>query len=228
MNETTSRSFGAADEVDPLEVTSLEGAVRSGLEALASTADHISRLQAEAGDALRGASEVILGRSGGDRHGHVVVTGLGKSGLVGSKLAATLASTGTVAHFVHAADALHGDAGMVTPADVVIAISNSGRTAEVVTFAELVRDRGVPVIALTGCGGGSPLASLAAVTLDARVDRECDPHDLVPTASTSVCLALGDALAITLMVARGFGPDEFGQFHPGGTLGRRINDGERA
>jgi arabinose-5-phosphate isomerase len=154
--------------------------------------------------------------------GRVVVSGLGKSGLVGAKLAATLASTGTPAFFVHAADALHGDAGMVTPGDVLLVISNSGRTAEAVRFAATVQARGVPVIAMTGCGGSSALCELADAVLDIGVDAEADPYDLVPTSSTVVTAAVGDALAIALMVARGFGPDDFHRHHPAGALGARL------
>ncbi len=157
------------------------------------------------------------------RDGSVIVTGLGKSGLVGAKLAATLASTGTVAYFVHAADALHGDAGMVTTNDVVLALSNSGETAEVVSFAQMVGARGVPVISITGCGGSSSLAKLATVAIDGCFEREGDPHNLVPSVSTSVCMALGDALAIALMTARGFGPSDFKLFHPGGALGKLLD-----
>ena len=159
--------------------------------------------------------------------GRVVVTGLGKSGLVGAKLAATLASTGTPALFVHAADALHGDAGMVGPDDLLLAISKSGTTAEVVRFAEVVSARGVDVVAVTGCGGASALCKLASATVDLGSGAEADPFDLVPTTSTSVTLALGDALAVALMVARGFGPADFHQHHPGGALGARL-EGESA
>lgn len=154
--------------------------------------------------------------------GRVVVTGLGKSGLIGSKLAATLASTGTPALFVHAADALHGDAGMVVPGDVVLALSNSGETDEVVAFAKLLKARGIPIIAMTGCGGGSALCGLADAVLDVGVDREGDPWDLVPTTSTAVSMVVGDALAIALMVARGLGPDDFHAHHPGGSIGKRL------
>jgi arabinose-5-phosphate isomerase len=154
--------------------------------------------------------------------GRVVVTGLGKSGLVGAKLAATLASTGTPAFFVHAADALHGDAGMVGPDDLLLAISKSGTTAEVVRFAEVVATRGVEVLAMTGCGGSSPLCRLASAAIDIGVTSEADPFDLVPTTSTTVTLVVGDALAVALMVARGFGPGDFHQHHPGGALGARL------
>jgi arabinose-5-phosphate isomerase len=141
---------------------------------------------------------------------------------VGAKLAATLASTGTPAFFVHAADALHGDAGMVVAGDVLLAISNSGRTSEAVTFASTVRARGIPVIAMTGCGGGSALCAVADAVVDIGVAAEADPYDLVPSASTVVTAAVGDALAIALMVARGFGPDDFHRHHPAGALGARL------
>ncbi len=198
--------------------------VRAGLDALAHTADQIARVRERARRPLAEATRLVLERCDDQHHGHLLVTGLGKSGLIGSKLAATFASTGTVSHFVHAADALHGDAGMVSPRDVLLAISNSGATPEVVTFAGMVAQRGVPIVALTGCDGTSPLAELADVVLDAGVDRECDPDDLAPTASTSVCLALGDALAVALLVARGFEPDDFARFHPGGALGARLTE----
>ena len=174
--------------------------------------------------AARPAVELLL-----DATGRVVVTGLGKSGLVGAKLAATLASTGTSAQFVHAADALHGDAGAVRIGDVLIAISNSGETDEVACFAQLVKERGVPVIALTGCDGSSSLCKLADVRLDVGVDREADPYDLVPSASTVATAVVGDALAVAVMVARGFGPDDFHQHHPAGALGRRlVESGEQS
>jgi arabinose-5-phosphate isomerase len=159
--------------------------------------------------------------------GRVVVTGLGKSGLVGAKLAATLSSTGTAAFFVHAADALHGDAGSVAAGDVVIAISNSGETDEVCCFAQVLKSRGVPVIALTGCHGCSTLAQLADVLLDVGVQGEADPYDLVPSSSTTATLVMGDALAIAAMVARGFGPADFHGHHPAGALGRRLAGGTR-
>jgi arabinose-5-phosphate isomerase len=199
-------------------MSDLDDGVKAGLEALQLTADAIAALPSRCEAQLAAAARLVL-----ERDATLVVTGLGKSGLVGAKLAATFASTGTVAYFVHAADALHGDAGMVTPKDVVLALSNSGETAEVVAFARMVAARGVPVVSITGCGGGSALARLATVAVDGGFAREGDPHNLVPSVSTSVCLALGDALAITLMTAKGFGPDDFKQFHPGGSLGKLLN-----
>lgn len=197
----------------------LDDALGAGLDALRLTAEAIACLPDRNATALRAAADLVLTRGG-----TLIVTGLGKSGLVGAKLAATLASTGTVSYFVHAADALHGDAGMVTPNDVVLALSNSGETQEVVAFARMVQARDVPVISITGCGGSSSLASLATVALDGAYEREADPHNLAPTVSTSVALALGDALAVALMVARGFGPDDFKQFHPGGSLGKLLEN----
>jgi arabinose-5-phosphate isomerase len=185
-------------------------------EAIRIAAEAVAALQQRPTDAIDRAIEAILGSPG-----RVIVTGLGKSGLIGNKIAATLSSTGTPASFVHAADALHGDSGLVREGDVVIAISNSGETAEVCAFVELVQP-GATVIGISGCGGSSTLARLSDVSLDAGVDRECDPHDLAPTASTTVTLVLGDALAVGLMAARGFGPDDFARHHPGGALGKRL------
>lgn len=158
--------------------------------------------------------------------GKVVVSGMGKAGHVGKKIAASLASTGTPAFFVHPAEALHGDSGMVRPGDVVIALSNSGETAELLAFLDIVKKFDIPVIAITG-GLESSLARLAKVTLDARVDREADPHNLAPTASAIAELAVGDALVVCLMVERGFTAEQFGTFHPGGALGKRLSTKEQ-
>lgn len=179
-------------------------------------AEAVASLVARPTHDIATAIDLILSSSG-----RVIVTGLGKSGLVGAKIAATLTSTGTPASFVHAADALHGDSGLVRDGDVVIAISNSGEAAEVCAFVELVQP-GAIVIGISGCGGASTLARSADVSLDAGVDRECDPHDLVPSASTTVTMVLGDALAVGLMAARGFGPADFAKHHPGGALGKRL------
>lgn len=158
--------------------------------------------------------------------GRVIVSGLGKSGHIGAKMAATLASTGTPAFFVHSSEALHGDSGMAQAGDVAILISYSGETAEVVHFARMLKARGVSLIAMTG-RPGSTLASLADVHLSIAVEREADPLDLAPTASTASTLAVGDALAAALMTWSGFGPDDFAVRHPGGSLGRQLlGDGE--
>ncbi|MBX3248538.1 MAG: KpsF/GutQ family sugar-phosphate isomerase [Myxococcales bacterium] len=154
--------------------------------------------------------------------GHVVVAGLGKSGHVGAKIAATLASTGTPSFFVHAAEAFHGDLGMVTNRDSVILISYSGETAEVAGLLPHLRDRAVPMIALVG-NPSSTLATGVDVALDVSVERETDPNDLAPTSSTLVTLAMGDALAMALVRIRGFQPDDFARLHPSGSLGRRLS-----
>jgi arabinose-5-phosphate isomerase len=153
--------------------------------------------------------------------GRVVVTGMGKSGHVGGKIAATLASTGTPAFFVHPGEASHGDLGMITRQDAVIAISYSGETAEVLTILPLLKRLGVPLVAMTG-RPGSTLARTADVHLDVAVAQEACPLNLAPTASTTATLAMGDALAVALLEARGFTPEDFAATHPGGTLGRRL------
>jgi arabinose-5-phosphate isomerase len=162
----------------------------------------------------------VVGRIGA-AEGRVVVTGLGKSGLIGRKIAGTLASTGTPSFFVHAAEALHGDAGMILAGDVLLALSNSGETTEVLGFARLARERGLVVIAVTGVADSS-LGREADECLDIRVAREADPHDLAPTASTTVAIAIGDALSVALMTARGTDAEEFLRNHPGGSLGHRA------
>ncbi|MBX3694701.1 MAG: KpsF/GutQ family sugar-phosphate isomerase [Steroidobacteraceae bacterium] len=153
--------------------------------------------------------------------GRVVVTGMGKSGHVGGKIAATLASTGTPSFFLHPAEASHGDLGMITRGDAVLAISNSGETPEVVTLLPHLSRLGVPLIAMTG-HVESTLARAAAVALDISVPEEACPLNLAPTASTTVTLAMGDALAVAILDARGFTEQDFARSHPGGSLGRRL------
>lgn len=153
--------------------------------------------------------------------GRVVVMGMGKSGHIGRKIAATLASTGTPALFVHPAEASHGDLGMIQSDDVVLAISNSGESEEVVVILPVLGRLGVPLIAITG-GLQSTLARQATVTLDSSVSKEACPLNLAPTASTTVQLALGDALAVALLDARGFKAEDFARSHPGGALGRKL------
>ncbi|MBK9521456.1 MAG: KpsF/GutQ family sugar-phosphate isomerase [Rhodocyclaceae bacterium] len=153
--------------------------------------------------------------------GRVIVCGIGKSGHVGRKIAATLASTGTPAYFVHAAEAVHGDLGMITGDDVMIAISNSGENDELLTVVPLIKRQGGRLIAITG-NEESSLAREADVHLDARVAQEACPLNLAPTASTTAALALGDALAVALLDARGFDAEDFARSHPGGALGRKL------
>jgi arabinose-5-phosphate isomerase len=153
--------------------------------------------------------------------GRVVVTGMGKSGHIGGKLAATLASTGTPAFFMHPGEASHGDVGMITREDAVLALSNSGETDEIMTIVPALKRLGVPLIAFTG-NAGSALARIATVHLDIGVPAEACPLNLAPTASTTAALAVGDALAVALLKARGFTEEDFARSHPAGALGRRL------
>ncbi len=153
--------------------------------------------------------------------GRIVVLGMGKSGHIGGKIAATLASTGSPAFFVHPGEASHGDLGMITPGDVVLALSNSGQTSEILTLVPLLKRLGTPLVALTG-NPRSPLAQEADCHIDVSVAQEACPLGLAPTASTTATLAMGDALAVALLEARGFTAQDFARSHPGGKLGRRL------
>lgn len=197
-------------------MTSVQTALAAARRAMEVEAAAILRSSETVMPELARAVELI--RSGS---GRVVVSGLGKSGLIGAKLAATLASTGTPAHFMHAGDALHGDSGSVTGADVAILISNSGETLEVCHLAGMLTDWGAPIIAMTGAGD-STLARAARVWLNIAVESEADPLGLAPTSSTATTLAIGDALASALMVMAGFNAEDFGRRHPGGALGARL------
>lgn len=153
--------------------------------------------------------------------GRVIVSGMGKSGLVGKKIAATLASTGTPAYFVHPAEAMHGDLGMVTAQDAVLALSNSGETEEVLAIIPYLKRFGVKLVCMVG-NIRSTLARSADISLDVGVDKEACPMDIVPTSSTTATLAMGDALAVALLIKRGFCEDDFAAFHPKGALGKRL------
>jgi len=177
--------------------------------ALSAMADRID-------DSFERAIDLILGSSG-----RVIVSGMGKSGLVGQKIAATMSSTGTPAFFLHPAEGIHGDLGMLGRADVLIAISNSGETQEILQLLPSVERMGIPVVSMTG-RMTSTLAKNSDVALDVSVSEEACPMGLAPTASTTATLAMGDALAVALLQKRGFKQEDFAQFHPGGTLGRRL------
>jgi arabinose-5-phosphate isomerase len=179
---------------------------RAGLDALLPRID----------DAFVRACEIMLKCTG-----RLVVTGMGKSGHIGGKLAATFASTGTPAFFVHPGEASHGDLGMITRQDVVLALSYSGETGEMVTILPLIKRLGVPLISMTG-KPASTLARASDVHLDVSVAQEACPLNLAPTASTTATLAMGDALAVSLLEARGFTPEDFAMAHPGGSLGRKL------
>ncbi len=185
-------------------------------EVLRIEAEAVARLADRIGEPFAQACALILACSG-----RVVVSGMGKSGHIARKIAATLASTGTPAFFVHPAEASHGDLGMVTREDIFIAMSNSGTTAELLTIVPSIKRQGAKLVSVTG-NPHSALAQLADVHLDAGVEREACPMNLAPTASTTAALALGDALAVALLDARGFSAMDFARSHPGGALGRRL------
>ena len=191
-------------------------AARRAKETLDIEAQAITAMAARLDDRFAQAMSLLLACQG-----RVVVTGMGKSGHIGRKIAATLASTGTPAMFVHPAEASHGDLGMITPGDAVLAISNSGESEELTAILPLIKRMGVPLVAITG-RLASTLGRHADVVLDAAVDKEACPHNLAPTASTTAQLAMGDALAVALLDARGFRADDFARSHPGGALGRKL------
>ena len=202
--------------LQPHQVADAEHFLELARSVLDIEADAVRDLKARLGEQFLAAHRLILATKG-----RVVVTGMGKSGHVGNKIASTLASTGTPAFFMHPAEASHGDLGMITEGDVVIAISYSGESDEIGRILPLIKRRGAKVIAITG-RADSTLAREADVHLDARVEKEACPLNLAPTASTTATLALGDALAVALLDARGFASDDFAQHHPGGALGRRL------
>ncbi|HEY9149866.1 MAG: KpsF/GutQ family sugar-phosphate isomerase [Gammaproteobacteria bacterium] len=190
--------------------------LRLGLAVIETEARAVSQLAARIDSLFARACQLMLACEG-----RVVVIGMGKSGHIGNKIAATLASTGTPAFFVHPGEASHGDLGMITPKDVVLALSNSGETAEILTILPIIKRLDVPLIALTG-KPHSTLARAATVNLDVGVEKEACPLDLAPTSSTTAALVMGDALAISLLDARGFTADDFARSHPAGALGRRL------
>ena len=190
--------------------------VNSGLRTVEMEALAVSQLAPFIDSDFETACKTILACEG-----RVVVTGMGKSGHIGNKIAATLASTGTPAFFVHPGEASHGDLGMITKNDVVIAISNSGNTAEVITILPLIKRLGIPLISMTGAPE-SVLAQSACANLNVSVTTEACPLNLAPTTSTTVTLVMGDALAIALLESRGFSAEDFAFSHPGGALGRKL------
>jgi len=179
-------------------------------------ADAVRALKQRLGAPFLAAHRMII-----ETRGRVVVTGMGKSGHIGGKIASTFASTGTPSFFMHPGEASHGDLGMITRDDIVLALSNSGESEEILRILPLIKRRGAKVIAITG-RPESTLATEADVHLDAGVEKEACPLNLAPTASTTAALALGDALALSLLEARGFGTEDFAMHHPGGTLGRKL------
>ena len=187
-----------------------------GLAVIDTELSSVEALRAEISDNFVKACELML-----NCRGRVVVIGMGKSGHIGNKIAATLASTGTPAFFVHPGEASHGDLGMITPLDVVIALSNSGETGEILTIIPILKRLSVPMISITG-NRQSTLSTESDIDLHAGVEKEACPLGLAPTSSTTVALVLGDALAVALLDARGFTEEDFALSHPGGSLGRRL------
>ena len=193
-----------------------EALLRTGRDTLRLEREALEALEARLDGAFLEACRLLLAC-----HGRIVVSGMGKSGIIGKKIAATLASTGSPALFLHPAEGSHGDLGMLTQDDLLLALSNSGETAELLAILPVVKRMAVPLIALTG-NAQSTLAQRAEVHLDCAVAREACPLNLAPTASTTATLAMGDALAMALLTARGFSADDFALSHPGGALGRRL------
>ncbi len=197
-------------------MTDLSGCLSSAQRTIRMEAEAVEALEERIGDDFLRACELILAVPG-----RAVVTGMGKSGHVGGKIAATLASTGTPSFFVHPGEASHGDMGMITADDCVVALSNSGTTPEVLTLIPLLKRMGVPLISMTGAPD-SPLAQASDAHLNTGVAIEACPLDLAPTSSTTSTLVMGDALAIALLEARGFTAEDFAFSHPGGALGRKL------
>lgn len=190
--------------------------IEQAKEVLKIEAQSILSLIDRLGPEFERAIEIIM-----NAKGRVILTGMGKSGLIGRKIAATLNSTGTPALFLHSAEAIHGDLGMVTHDDIIIAISNSGLTTEINAILPILKNMGAKIIAFTG-GLDSPMATLCDVLIDVGVEREACPMGLAPTASTTATLAMGDALAVALISRRRFNKEDFKKFHPGGNLGERL------
>lgn len=197
---------------DPLET--VLGAVR---ESLVTQAEAVAKLATRISDDFLKALGLIVGCKG-----RLIVCGIGKSGLIGRKVAATFACSGTPSFFLHPAEAAHGDLGMITAQDVMLLISNSGETAEIVRLLPFLQEQNIPMVALVG-RPSSTMGRAADAVIDVSVDREACPHNLVPTTSAMTTLAMGDALAMAAMRVREFSADDFGRFHPGGSLGLRLN-----
>ena len=192
------------------------GFVPIAVESLVMQSKALDRIAQGLGDEFDQAVRLVLGCKG-----RVIISGMGKSGIVGKKIAATLASTGTPSFYVHPGEAIHGDLGMITPEDLIIVISHSGETEEICRLLPSLKYFGNPIIAIVGIGG-STLGRCADVVLRVDIEREACPNNLAPTTSSLAAMALGDALAVCLIKARDFKPSDFAQFHPGGMLGRRL------
>jgi arabinose-5-phosphate isomerase len=211
-------AFAASRNPDwgPPPTSSEADTLEEALRVIRTEARAVAALESRIDSSFVGAVDAILASGG-----RVIVAGIGKSGIVGRKIAATLTSTGTPATFLHPVEAMHGDLGIVGPGDIAILLSKSGESEELRGLVEYFSRTGVQVIAMTG-RRDSMLGRQAAFVIDCGVDEEACPHDLAPTSSTTATLVMGDALALALLRRRGFGPEEFARFHPGGSLGRRL------
>jgi arabinose-5-phosphate isomerase len=206
----------SAESLDPITAFDADRALRLAHDTFDIEAAAVLGLKQRTGEAFAKAVEAML-----EVRGRVVVMGMGKSGHIGRKIAATLASTGTAAMFVHPAEASHGDLGMIKPVDLVLAISNGGESDELTAILPVLKRLGAPLVAMTG-RPNSTLGRHADIVLDSSVEKEACPLNLAPTASTTAQLALGDALAVALLDARGFRTEDFARSHPGGALGRKL------
>jgi arabinose-5-phosphate isomerase len=213
---TDNNRVAAKSAVEPKEELEAQKLQQLGRAVLEIEADAVRALMQRIDDNFVTACRYMLACKG-----RIVVVGMGKSGHIGSKVAATFASTGSPAFFVHPGEASHGDLGMITAGDVVVAISNSGETDEILTILPLIKRLGVPLITLTG-NPASRMAQAATANIDVSVEKEACPLGLAPTSSTTATLAMGDALAVSLLEARGFTAEDFARSHPGGRLGRRL------
>ncbi len=215
---TTASDPASATPGQPGPATTLDDSALTerARQVLSIEAEAVQRMADSIDDQFLAACRLIL-----NCQGRLVVSGMGKSGHIANKLAATFASTGTPSFFVHPAEASHGDLGMITATDIVLCLSNSGTTEELVRIVPLIKRQGARLIAMTG-NPASELAQIADFHLSTRVEREACPLNLAPTASTTAALALGDALAVAVLEARSFSPDDFARSHPGGALGRRL------
>jgi arabinose-5-phosphate isomerase len=194
----------------------IQDAIKSAVNTLTIESDAISNLIPRLDQRFKDAVSFIY-----QSKGRLIITGMGKSGVIGMKLTATFSSTGTPSFFLHPAEAIHGDLGMLQPDDVVLAISYSGETDELLRIVPFLKDYSSGLVAMTG-NAGSTLARAANLHLDVKVDKEACPNNLAPTASTTATLAMGDALAIAVMEMRNFKPEQFARYHPGGSLGRKL------
>lgn len=216
LYKNAARKTWPKNDTDHHQMTTDTALISSGLQTITIELEALENLKNKIDHNFAQACRLIL-----ECHGRTIVTGMGKSGHIARKIAATLSSTGTPAYFVHPGEASHGDMGMITNEDTLLALSNSGETLEIITLLPLLKRRGIPLISMTGAAN-STLSQAATINLNSKVTKEACPLDLTPTSSTTAQLVMGDALAISLLRARGFTEEDFAFSHPGGSLGRKL------